>query len=140
LKVIIENCPPYTGEYELDPYSLTLRERRRMKEVTGLAGIRVMEALLIEDPDVYLGLAIVAIERTNPFKINPDDLLDAPGIKLRIDFTAEEEADEGAPLGALTNNEGLLKSESPTSAPSGSDGLDESVPSTVTPPSTGGPS
>jgi hypothetical protein len=92
-----ESMKPYDGEYELDAFSLTLREKRRMKEVSGLAGIEVTNALLLGDQDAALGFAVAAIERKHGRRADVNLLLDAEGGTIILDFSPAEGEDD--PLG-----------------------------------------
>lgn len=104
MKITIDRIPPYDGEYELDPYSLTLREKRRMKEVSGLAGLEVTEALLKGDPDATIGFAIAALERKYGRRQDENLLLDAEGGEIRLDFTPSE-GDDDVPLAKKSSSD-----------------------------------
>ena len=98
MKITIpESMRPYDGEYELEAFSLTLREKRRMKEVSGLAGIEVTNALLLGDQDAALGFGVVAIERKFGRAADVNLLLDAEGGTIILDFSPAESEDD--PLG-----------------------------------------
>ena len=94
MKITIERIPPYDGDYELDAFSLTLREKRRMKQVTGLAGIEVTNALLKGDEDAHIGFAIVALERKYGREQDVNLILDAEGGSIVLDFSPAEGEDD----------------------------------------------
>lgn len=87
MKIILEGSALYSGEVELDPYSLSWRERRRLKELTDLAGIDVMNALLKRDDDLYFALYVIRLERDKA--VDVDLLMDEEGTRLTIDFSVE---------------------------------------------------
>lgn len=106
MKITIERIPPYDGVYELDAFSLTLREKRRMKQVTGLAGIEVTNALLKGDEDASIGFAIVALERKHGREQDVNLILDAEGGSIILDFSpAEGEPDPLGDEASATSND-----------------------------------
>lgn len=104
MKVTIENAKPYDGEYDLDSFTLSLREKRRMKEVSGLAGLELVEGLMKGDEDAALAYAVVAIERSSGRRVDVNLLLDAQGARIRLDFTPNDDEDAD-PLATETSND-----------------------------------
>lgn len=96
MKIIVEESPLYSGEFPFDPYAMTMRERHRVKEICGMSGMQVMEGLLVEDTDLMVALAAVAIERAKG-ACDVNQLWDQEGLKIRLDFTEEARAADARP-------------------------------------------
>jgi len=117
-KIVIEGAPPYDGEYEFEFGSFTTREMHRIKKLTGLVAIDFEDAFLKRDPDLFLGLAVEAMER-NGKAVVEDVLWDAPIGSLRLVMGEEEE--ESPPEETQKTPSDLLEPNVTPSASSGSD-------------------
>lgn len=84
-----------------EPRGITYRERRLIKELTGLSGLEWIEACARFDDDVALGLAAVCLHRAGRFP-GVDAMLDRAVDSITLDFTdelaqLEREQEEGRP-------------------------------------------
>jgi hypothetical protein len=82
------------------PAALTFRERRIVKEVTGLSGIEWLHAVETLDEDVALGYAAVVLHRNGHYA-GPDALLDRKVGSVLLDLSEEiaklQEEETGGP-------------------------------------------
>jgi hypothetical protein len=86
----IENGNVEERSYDV-PANLTYRERRLIRELTGLAGIDWITAVDRIDDDVALGLAGVALHRAGKYP-GADAMLDMEIEAIELDYTDEIEA------------------------------------------------
>lgn len=122
-KIVIEGVPPYDGEYEFEFGSFTNREMHRVKKLTELVAIDFEDAFLKRDPDLFLGLAVIAMERNGKI-VDTDVLWDAPIGSLRLVMGEEEE--ESPPEETQKTPNELLEPNVTPSASSGNDSSDDS--------------
>lgn len=101
MKLTIEGIPPYDGDYSMDE-TFTNREMHRIKELCGLRGGEVFDALVSADMGGYVAVATVLLERGGVI-VDPDLLWDAPSGKIRLD--ASSNGSDARPPD-VTNNEG----------------------------------
>lgn len=135
MKVVIQNVPPYDGEYPLDLSHMTNREVSTIKRISGYTPLEWGDAGDRGDSDIIIAFAVVALTRTGRFlpKVNEDVLWDADMGRIDIDTSDDEEAAEASPP--------PVSEPSATSEPSGSAGNDGSdTPPENPPSSTGSPS
>ena len=74
-KIRIEGVPPWDGDYDFDP-SFKNRELNRIKNITGIRGGEIAEALAAGDTDLMVALAVLALERQGK-SVDPDDFWNA---------------------------------------------------------------
>lgn len=86
MKLTIEGIPPYDGDYSMDE-TFTNREMHRIKELCGLRGGEVFDALVSADMGGYVAVATVLLERAGVI-VDPDMLWDAPSGKIRLDASS----------------------------------------------------
>lgn len=84
MKLIIEDVPPYSGEYDMD-MTFTNRELHRIKTVSeGLRGGEVFDALVAYDTAAFVSVATVVLERTGII-VDTNILWDATSGAIFID-------------------------------------------------------
>jgi hypothetical protein len=93
--VRFKDVPGLDGEYELDASSLTNREFRTIKKLSGLRPREIEDAIVNADVELVVALAKVALERAGRGDVPADLLWDAEAGQIVIDFDAGEEPDEG---------------------------------------------
>lgn len=98
-KVTIDGIDAYDGEYELDIEQLTNGDLHTIKQLTGLRGGEIDDAIDAMDNDVVVGLAAVAIKRSGK-PLVPQLLWDAKvgAIQIKDPEPAEAVATEEATL------------------------------------------
>lgn len=84
-KVVIQDIPPYDGEYDIDIGTLTNRELHTIKNVTKLRGGELAEGLVTLDTDVFVGIAYIALQRHGQDPL-ADLLYDATIGKIRLEL------------------------------------------------------
>ncbi len=107
MKLIID------GDTYEAPERQTYRERRLIKQVTGLAGLEWVQAVERMDDDVALGLAAVALQRAGRFP-GVEAMLDREIDTITLDFSDElriaddeaEEAGDGRPPAGAEDDAG----------------------------------
>lgn len=102
MKVVIDNIPPWNGEWPLADFYFTNRELHRIKQISGLRAGELIEALDANDSAAYVGVAVVALERAGK-NIDPDEFWDAPVGSISLNL---EEADvDAVPLDVPAGDE-----------------------------------
>lgn len=97
IKIIIDGCPPYDGEYELDSSdpNFTNGELRKIKKETGIIASELGQAIVAGDQDAWVGVTMILLERSGKFPtVVPQILWDAPASAIRVDETDDEDEDE----------------------------------------------
>ena len=120
-KVVIQDVPPYDGEYDIDIGTLTNRELHTIKKVTGLRGGELAEGLVTLDTDVFLGIAYVALQRHGQEPL-AEVLYEATIGKIRLEL-GYDEVPPSTPQGKQNGKDDLPSAES---ASSGDDSKDDS--------------
>lgn len=115
MKLTIEGIPPYDGDYSMDE-TFTNREMHRIKELCGLRGGEVFDALVSADMGGYVAVATVLLERGGVI-VDPDMLWDAPSGKIRLDASSSNGSDARPP--DVTNSEGSSPEPSESTESSG---------------------
>lgn len=129
IKIIIDGCPPYDGEYELDSDdpNFTNGELRKIKKETGIIASELGQAIVAGDQDAWVGVTMILLERSGKFPaVVPDLLWDAPASAIRIDETGDADDDDaGAEGNAPTPTEPGESSASDDEKPTSGDGSTE---------------
>lgn len=128
IKIIIDGCPPYDGEYELDSSdpNFTNGELRKIKKETGIIASELGKAIVAGDQDAWVGVTMIMLERSGKFPtVVPQILWDAPASAIRIDETDDED-DASADPNSPTPTEPDGPPESDYEKPTSGDGSSES--------------
>lgn len=125
--VKISDVPPFDGTYSLDLSTLNGRELHLIKQVSGVRGNELEEAMLAGDYDLLIALTLIAIERSGKVAPPASVLLDADVGHIVVDEDPAEVAQEGeqrppesspTPSGSESSN-GVGDAESVAAPPSG---------------------
>ena len=128
IKIIIDGCPPYDGEYELDSGdpNFTNGELRKIKKETGIIASELGQAIVAGDQDAWVGVTMILLERSGKFPVVvPEILWDAPASAIRIDETADDD-DASADPNSPTPTEPDAPPESDDEKQTSGDGSSES--------------
>lgn len=93
----------YDGSYDISNLVFTNREYHRIKEVSGVRGGDLFDALDEGDTAAFVGLAIVVLERERKI-VDPNDLWDAASGAIRIQISKDTDA---APLPDASGSESV---------------------------------
>lgn len=102
IKIIIDGCPPYDGEYELDSDdpNFTNGELRKIKKETGIIASELGQAIVAGDQDAWVGVTMILLERSGKFAtVVPDLLWNAPASAIRIDEAGDADDDDAGAEG-----------------------------------------
>jgi hypothetical protein len=93
LKIV--GVPPFDGEYPISLDTFNGHELHTIKQISGVRGGELMEALNAGDYDLLIAFAVIGLRREGKV-VHPDQLLAADLGAIRLEKTAEEEAEERA--------------------------------------------
>lgn len=103
-------APHVDGDYELDLASFTNRELHRIKQISGVRGAEVIDAVFAGDAAFACAVAAIVCQRAGK-RVSEDFFLDAPGGVVHFDFPALAE-DDGDPPTSVPRKRGTKKSSS----------------------------
>ena len=94
--LIVEKCPPWDGQYEIPSFVFTNRELNRIKEISGVRGGELLDALVAEDAAAFVALAVVVLGRHGK-NAHPDDLWDAERTAIKLEIGDGDDGDADNP-------------------------------------------
>ena len=94
MKLVIDGIQPWDGEYPLD-FTFTNREMYRIRQISGLRGAEVLDALANDDNAAYVAVAAVVLGRAGHDRLDVDKLWDSESGSILI--FADPASDAGPP-------------------------------------------
>lgn len=138
-KIIIRDLAPLDGEYEFEMSRFKGTDLRIIKQIAGVRGNELEEALQAGDYDLVIAFAAIALSRAGK-TVTPEQLLEADVGSITIDYSDDtEEVEERPPVSlSPSGNEsspGDTGKQSESTVPSGSpsNGTGDPLPSLPSP-------
>jgi hypothetical protein len=130
-KLLIEGVPPYDGGYDLDLAGFTGRELHTIKEISGVRGGELQEALQAGDYDLVVAFAVIVLRRAGK-DVDPDEIMNAEVGAITVDLETQATEEEERPPATATpggeenSNDGVANDNAGTTT-SGSPSTDDGV-------------
>lgn len=100
----VRGVPPFDGDYPFDAASFNGRELHTIKEISGVRGGELGEALKAGDYDLVVAFTVIVLRRAG-LTVHPDQILEADIGAIEVDLDDEQEAEERPPDSAPPNGD-----------------------------------